>query len=234
MKAIFPDAIDGDLLKLVHLSNGFRMLDGVAPLCVGDVCTAEARVVSVINSDSGKAVKVKGYVLRSGEPVIEVTSSFLYRGRFVDYQNTFEMVDEIDYVLNIETETQVGVLQSKEWFQWDDDSMPLEKATSLTFRLKSELKYKDKTTLSSVAVTGAAFIRSQTKQLVQVAIIDYEGSNTLGNPVIEYLKRNGTAMGLPIPLEGGGYSLTKDLAASTFTTPRTNEPYSKVSGDFNP
>jgi fatty acid synthase subunit beta len=28
--------------------------------------------------------------------------------------------------------------------------------------------------------------------------------------------------------------LTKDLSASTFTTPKTNEPYSMVSGDFNP
>ena len=42
MKSIFPAAIDGDLLKLVHLSNGFRMVDGVKPLVVGDVCKAEA------------------------------------------------------------------------------------------------------------------------------------------------------------------------------------------------
>jgi len=89
MKAIFPDAIDGDLLKLVHLSNGFRMVDGAAPLAVGDKCSAEARVVSVVNSDSGKTVKVKGYVVRDGKPVVEVTSAFLYRGRFTDYQNTF-------------------------------------------------------------------------------------------------------------------------------------------------
>ncbi len=234
MKAIFPDAIDGDLLKLVHLSNGFRMLDGVSPLSVGDVCTAEARVVSVINNDSGKVVKVKGYVVRSGEPVIEVTSAFLYRGRFVDYQNTFELVDEVDYVLDLKTETDIGVLQSKEWFQWDDDSVPLEEGTSLTFRLKSEMKYKDKTTLSALACTGAAFVRSQTKQLVQVAMVDYNGTNTLGNPVVEYLKRNGRSVGLPVPLETGGYTMTKDSAATTFVTPKTNEPYSKVSGDFNP
>ncbi|KAJ7808682.1 hypothetical protein B0H14DRAFT_3761317 [Mycena olivaceomarginata] len=32
MKSIFPSSIDGDLLKLVHLSNGFRMVDGAKPL----------------------------------------------------------------------------------------------------------------------------------------------------------------------------------------------------------
>jgi len=31
MKAIFPQSINGDLLNLVHLSSGFRMLDSVSP-----------------------------------------------------------------------------------------------------------------------------------------------------------------------------------------------------------
>ncbi len=54
MKAIFPADIDDNHLKLVHLSNGFKMVSGVRPLKVGDVCTSEARVISVINTDSGK------------------------------------------------------------------------------------------------------------------------------------------------------------------------------------
>jgi hypothetical protein len=32
MKAIFPSQIDGDLLRLVYLSNGFRMIDAAKPL----------------------------------------------------------------------------------------------------------------------------------------------------------------------------------------------------------
>ena len=36
-KPIFPRTIDGDLLKLVHLSNGFRMVPGASPLKKGDV-----------------------------------------------------------------------------------------------------------------------------------------------------------------------------------------------------
>ena len=97
MKAIFPHAIDGDLLKLVHLSNGFRLIKGTRPLKAGDVCKAEARIVSVTNTEAGKAVRVKGFVTRDGEPVIEVVSAFLYRGRFEDYQNTFELIEEPDY-----------------------------------------------------------------------------------------------------------------------------------------
>ena len=54
MKSIFPSAIDGDLLKLVHLSNGFRMMEGASPLQAGDVCRAEAHIVSVTNTNEGK------------------------------------------------------------------------------------------------------------------------------------------------------------------------------------
>jgi fatty acid synthase subunit beta len=234
MKAIFPSDIDGDLLNLVHLSNGFRMMDGVAPIRAGDPCSAEARVVSVINNDIGKIVKVKGFVLRRDEPVIEVTSSFLYRGRFRDFENTFETIDETDYVVELDKAISVGILQSKPWFEWDDDSIPLDVGSVLTFKVKSELRFKDNRTFSSVKVSGAAFVRSSTKQLIQAATVDYEAHNSHGNPVLEYLKRHGKAVGLPIPLESGGYSLINDPASATYTTPSTNEHYSKISGDFNP
>ena len=108
MKSIFPAAIDGDLLKLVHLSNGFRMVDGARLLADGDVCKAEARIISVINASEGKIVKVKGFVYRQGQRVIEVVSSFLYRGRFSDYENTFDTTEEPNYVVPIQSDADVG------------------------------------------------------------------------------------------------------------------------------
>lgn len=233
MKAIFPSSIDGDLLKLVHLSNGFKMSPGAGPLRAGDVCTSEARVVSVVNSDSGKSVKVVGTVFRAGKPAIEVTSSFLYRGRFSDYQNTFESTQEDDYSVPVLTQTQVGVLQSKDWFSWDDDASPLAAGTTLVFKTESELRYKDKVSYSSVVVKGAAYVRNQIKDLVKVATIDLSLGAAQGNPVLEYLKRHGSPMGLPIPLDSA-YSLVSAGSPITYTTHATNEPYSKVSGDFNP
>ena len=71
MKSIFPGAIEGDLLKLVYLSNSFRMVEGAKPLQVGDICRPEARIVSVINSSKGKIVKVKDHCYRNNQPVIE-------------------------------------------------------------------------------------------------------------------------------------------------------------------
>ena len=89
-KPIFPRAIDGDLLKLVHLSNGFRMIAGAEPLKKGDVVDTTAQVNAVINQDSGKMVEICGTITRNGEPVMEVTSQFLYRGAYDDFENTFQ------------------------------------------------------------------------------------------------------------------------------------------------
>ncbi|CAE6460687.1 unnamed protein product [Rhizoctonia solani] len=234
MRSIFPKDVDGDLLKLVHLSNGFKMVEGATPLLVGDVCKAEARIASVTNSDSGKTVKVTGFVLRDGKPVIEVTSSFLYRGTFTDYQNTFEIVEEPEYVVKIGSAVDVGVLSSKEWFEWDNDSEPLKPDTTLIFKVKSEYKYKAKATYSSVTVEGSAYIRNQLKELVKVATVSYFTGHAHGNLVLSYLSRHGEVQGDVKKLEGNGYTLTSSDISSSFIAPATNEPYSKISGDFNP
>lgn len=134
IQAIFPHTIDGDLLKLVRLSNGFRLLSDTGLLQVGYVYCAEARITSVMNSDSGKAVKIPGTVISGREHLMEVTSSFLYRGRFTDYFNTFEIVDEADYIIGLAGDAEVGILKSKEWFKWDNTSVPLTAGTSLIFK----------------------------------------------------------------------------------------------------
>ncbi|PCH42040.1 fatty acid synthase [Wolfiporia cocos MD-104 SS10] len=233
MKAIFPSSIDGDLLKLVHLSNGFRIVDGTSPLQAGDVCKAEARIVSVTNSDAGKTVKVKGFVMREGQPVIEVVSSFLYRGRYTDFENTFELLEEPDYLVELATEADVGVLQSKEWFEWDDDTKPLQAGTGLIFRIRSEVTYRNKTCFKSVSVSGDIFVRDQIKRLVKVGSVDFLQDDSRGNPVLAYLQRHGQPQGLPSSLSNDGYTLSKS-STTLFASPATNEPYSKVSGDFNP
>ncbi len=233
MKAIFPSAIDGDLLKLVHLSNGFKMIPGSKLLKAGDVCRAEARVVAVVNGDSGKTVRVSGHVMCEGNPVMEVQSAFFFRGRFTDYENTFETIDEPDYSVEPVTDADVGVPLSKDWFEWADESRPLTAGTRLTFRLRSQVTYKDKVNYRSVAVAGDVLVRNHLGSLVRVAYVDFERDESQGNPVVAYLQRHGSAKSAPIPLTTE-YHLTSDSNPSLYRAPSTNEPYSKVSGDFNP
>lgn len=208
------------------------MLPGASPLRIGDVCESEAEIASVTNSDSGKAVKVRGHVFRNGQPVMEVVSSFLYRGRFSDFSNTFEVVDEEPYVVELANEALVGVLKSKEWFHWTDER-PLLTGTALHFELRSVLEYQDKTSLSSISVTGGIFVRNQLKELEKVGAVDFHESGVLGNPVLGFLARHGQVLGRASLFDNGGYTLSSKDHTS-FRAPFTNEPYSLISGDFNP
>ncbi|OCK86339.1 beta subunit of fatty acid synthase [Lepidopterella palustris CBS 459.81] len=230
-KPIFPRAIDGDLLKLVHLSNGFRMMPGAEPLKKGDVLDTTAQINAVLNQDSGKMVEVCGTITREGKPVMEVTSQFLYRGSYTDFENTFQRKTETPMQLHLGTSKDVAILRSKEWFNMEDSDVDLLNKT-LTFKLQSLIRYKNKTQFSSVQTMGEVLLELPTKEIIQIASVEYESGVSYGNPVLDYLQRNGAAIDQPvhfenpIPLNG--------KTPLTLKAPASNETYARVSGDYNP
>ncbi|KAM0669702.1 hypothetical protein ACQRIU_000097 [Beauveria bassiana] len=232
-KPIFPRKIDGDLLKLVHLSNGFRMLPGAEPLKKGDEISTTAQINAVINQESGKMVEVCGTITREGQPVMEVTSQFLYRGAYTDFENTFQRKVETPVEVHLATSKDVAVLRSKEWFSTDE--MPNDfdlLGKTLTFRLQSLMRYKNKDSFSSVETRGEVLLELPTKEIIQVASVDYDAGDSQGNPVIDYLERHGTPLDQPINFEN-----PIPLSGRTplqLRAPASNETYARVSGDYNP
>ncbi|KAI9703508.1 MAG: beta subunit of fatty acid synthetase [Bogoriella megaspora] len=230
-KPIFPRAVDGDLLKLVHLSNEFRMLPGATPLKRGDAVDTTARVNAVLNQDAGKMVEVCGTITRNGQPIMEVTSQFLYRGVYDDFETTFQRKNELPMQLHLATTKDVDALQSQEWFQLEEPDMDLVDKT-LTFRLQSFVRYKSKTLFSQVQTMGQVLLELPTKEVVQIASVEYEAGVSHSNPVLQYLKLKGVAIDQPvnfenpIPLSGKTPLVLK--------APASNETYAKVSGDYNP
>jgi fatty acid synthase subunit beta len=230
-KPIFPRKIDGDLLKLVHMSNGFRMLPGATPLKKGDVLDTTAEVNAVINQASGKLVEVCGTITRDGTPIMEVTSQFLYRGAYTDFENTFQRKVETPVEVHLETTKDIAVLQSKEWFRLEESDTELLGQT-LVFRLQTLNRYKNETVFSSVQTIGKVELELPSKEIIQVASVEYEAGASFGNPVLDYLTRNGTPLDQPvhfenpIPLHGKTPLVLK--------APASNETYARVSGDYNP
>ncbi|VUC37904.1 unnamed protein product [Clonostachys rosea] len=232
-KPIFPRTIDGDLLKLVHLSNEFRMLHGAEPLKKGDVVSTTAQINAIINQESGKMVEVCGTLTRDGEAVMEVTSQFLYRGAYTDYENTFQRKTETPMQIHLATSRDVAVLKSKQWFNADEIPTEIELlGQTLTFRLQSLVRFKNKTVFSSVETRGQVLLELPTKEVIQVASVDYEAGESHGNPVMDYLTRNGSTLDQPInfenPIPLSGKSPLQLRA------PTSNEIYARVSGDYNP
>lgn len=230
MMAIFPKTVDGDLLRLVHMSNGYRMIPGAEPLKGGDVVRSDAEIKAVVNQPSGKLVEVVGTIYRDSKPVMEVTSQFLYRGEYVDFENTFQKVTETPVQVAIKSSKDLAVLRSKEWFHLEKDVELLNQV--LTFRCESTYKFKKADFYSSIKTTGQIYLELPTKEVIQVGSVDYEAGKSYGNPVTDYLSRNGTTIEQAIKFENAiPISSGEEL---TSKAPGTNEPYAKVSGDYNP
>ncbi|KAI9620718.1 hypothetical protein KEM48_008068 [Puccinia striiformis f. sp. tritici PST-130] len=256
MKPLFPKSIPGDLLALVHLSNRFDMRDRAPKLKISAQClfyptysytgrdtvTSEAKIASITNGETGKTVAVKGtvFLLKDGEktPVMDVLSSFFYRGRFDDFDATFESEDDPEYKVTMGSTTDISVLKSKDWFDWKDENVNLTPNQTLTFQTSSSYRYKEKGVFSSVTVEGSAFltgIGSDPNALVQVAVISYTSATpSKGNPVLEYLKRSGKPVGQHILFPTGGYILKDENNITEIKTPPNNQPYSQASADWNP
>ncbi|KAF2865921.1 acyl transferase domain-containing protein [Massariosphaeria phaeospora] len=230
-KPIFPRAIDGDLLKLVHLSNGFRMVPGAEPLKKGDVLDTTAQINAVINQESGKMVEVCGTITRNGEPVMEVTSQFLYRGAYSDFENTFQRKSEKPMKLHLATTKDVAILRSKEWFNLEEPDIELLNKT-LTFKMQSFMRYKNKTAFSDVETVGEVLLELPSKEIIQIASVDYQSGASYGNPVLDYLERNGAAIDQPVNFENA--IPLNGKTPLTLKAPASNETYARVSGDYNP
>lgn len=230
MKAIFPRTIDGDLLKLVHMSNGYTMVPGASPLKKDDVLTSDATINAVLNQSAGKMVEVVGTIYREGERVMEVTSRFLYRGEYSDFENTFQKVQEVPVQISLASAKDVAILRSKEWFHLSEDIELLNQ--TLTFRCQSVYKFKSAQVYSSIKTTGSVYLELPTKEVIQVGTVDYEAGLSHGNPVTDYFERNGQTIEENIKFENAIPLSSGDELTSK--APSTNEPYAKVSGDYNP
>ena len=232
IESLFSEEIDGDLLKLVHLTNGFTVLDPKNPLKLGDNVTTQAKVQSVIISDVGKTVKVVGTLIRHDNPVLEVTSEFLFRGNYDDYENTFQTVNEEPMVLEIKTKKSLNVLLSKAWFAWEKPTDSFE--GSLIFRLTTLSEFQNKSTTSKMNCSGSVFVLNNTKGEVKVGSVNYQGSFVKGNPVMAYLERHGKKVFNISAIDNEYNIVIDDCISSTFRSPTTNKDYGKISGDSNP
>jgi len=88
---------------------------------------------------------------------------------------------------------------------------------SFTFRLRSEVTYKDKVNYHSVAITGDVFVCGHLGCLVRVAYVDFECNESHGNPVMAYLQCHGSAKSAPIPVVAE-YHLTSSTNPSLYRT----------------
>ncbi|KAG5455358.1 MAG: MaoC like domain-containing protein, partial [Olpidium bornovanus] len=82
---------------------------------------------------------------------------------------------------------------------------------------------------------GTVWLKT-TREVIEVARVDYEAADVHGNIVLEYMARNGSSIEQPVYFETGGYSVLPDkkVFPASVAVPLSNCAYADVSGDFNP
>ncbi|KAL1634249.1 hypothetical protein SLS58_010754 [Diplodia intermedia] len=221
--------VQGDLLRLVHRSNKFEHLSD-ARLKVGDVVTAASTVQAVTIEKSGRSVVVRAVLSRAGVPVVAVTSDFLFKGAFADFDSTFRRTTHPPMQLRLPTAIDEAVLKAQPWFELADTTAPLANRT-LTFALESAVTWRDRTTLATLSTTGAVTDASSGARL---ATVSCAASDCHGDPVLDYLARKAaTAVGAPVPLAAPGW-LDEGETSKELRVPPTNARYAALSADTNP
>ena len=228
---LFLKTMDGDLSRLVHLSNGFEMLPEASPLKLGNVLDSDSRVEAILIQDSGKLVEVTGTIKREGVPVMKVKSQFLYRGCYTDYENTFQRKREVPMMLHLQSTKEVSRLVSRSWFHPHDPNVDLLRKV-LTFRLESVIHFQNKDTFSGIETTGIVLCQSSTGESQEVATVEYRAGTSRGNPVMDYLEHHGSPEMKRHMFENT--SLLNGQIPLSIEAPASNKLYAEVSGDDNP
>jgi fatty acid synthase subunit beta len=232
--------IHADLLKLVHLSNRFRMHPGATPLKVGDKTVSFARTTSISIADTGKTVEICATISRNHVPVMDVISEFFYRGSYTDFADCFSNKKEDLREVRFSSPSLANLLLSKEWITWNE---PLEvdelAKKTLFFDLETYSSLKAKDVYARLRTMGKIFATSQgVKGMQEIATVQYDSllastANVTSNPVLGYLERHGKIASKRVPLEHP-VCLDNTEDGFIFAAPTSNSDYSKISQDFNP
>ena len=231
MKPLFASELDCDLLRLVHLSNELKMIDGSSPIQEGDILSTTTCISAIVIQEAGKLVKVEGLIFKCGNPIFKLASEFLIRGTYHDHNNTFQRVDESPVEVHIKSPKDLAILKSKKWLRLNNELVDLHQQR-LIFHLQTVSRFDSSGGFSSIKTTGHVELQSTLSKPVRIALVDYSARNCTKNGVTEYLKRHGRLLGRPIVFQEP-ISLLTD-GALTVRVPATNEKYANVSGDYNP
>jgi fatty acid synthase subunit beta len=222
-------ALDGDLLKLLHLSNRFDYFPDVTPFRLGDEVKTTSHVASIIQQSDRKLVEVVATVTRLGQHIMAVTSVFVIQGTFDAYENSFKCVDEPDISLWVTSKKTEALLRSRrDWLAIDEGVTELI-GRKLVFKLNSRMDYDGTISSYRLQVNGIVHYQAADRSLVRAGKVHFD-SHTCGNPVVNFLRRYGTQ-------SNNSETLSKpqtEKISKMIRMPLSNLPYAQVSTDTNP
>ncbi|KAJ2910492.1 fatty acid synthase alpha subunit Lsd1, partial [Coemansia aciculifera] len=234
--ALSSPVVTNDWLKTLHLYNKYQLVDGAPMLKVGDNVSSKLVVSSLVNTPIGRKVTLVTNLSCRDQTVATIESAFIYRDDFVDTDKTFEHVLDQRFTIQLATAVEVTALEAKEWFVYCDDAFArVSPGSIIEFSLDSYYRFKSESVYSSVLTSGRVFVKSASGQSLHIAIVYFEGSMAVRDPVIEYLRRHEIVTDLLL-FGHDGRSLTPldEMCLPRVTVPNSNWEYALLAADGNP
>lgn len=227
---LVSDILEGDLSRLVHLSNSFKSLD--KPLEEGDVVDSRSRITSIVLQSNGKVVEVECDILRKQKPIILITSRFLIRATTI--KNTgvvFQRTSMPAMEIPLRSAKEVALFRSRKFVSLseslsNDDFV----GNSAVFNLQTIESTSMQTGVKSVLTTGTVSIVGKHVNR-QVGVVSSHSTESGKNPAVGYVKRYGKLVEEVVTLENAISLLDepKEVDSSGCA-----EKYARASGDYNP
>jgi fatty acid synthase subunit beta len=228
IKSLFAREIQGNLLRLVHLSHKYKMLGTGAArqtLAEGERIDSVVEVASVLIVPGGKEITAVGTLQRSGEPFVEITSKFFIRGDFTDYAGTFKKTSA-EVKVTLKDAVDAAVLMSRPWYVPSNGEVSA--GMTLTLQLHTHEQYASATTMRAVNVEGSVFSSTG----ASMGTVMFAGADATDNPVTRFVEAHKNSTIEASILESGGYTM---LATPHVTNaPADPKVYAVASRDLNP
>lgn len=230
VKPLLSDVIDGDISRLVHLSNSFTCRG--EPLREGDVVDSKSRITSIIQQRNGKLVEVECDVLRGQGSAVLITSQFLIRETNVHSTGViFQRTKVAKTHVSLTTVKDVAILRSRKFIHLETNADPRELlGNSAEFDLETTESTSLQTGIKSVSTRGTIKLVGRHVDHT-LGTLSCHSIDRVNDPALGYLERHGRSSGETIRLESPIPLLSEPRQLELSSN---SQQYADVSGDFNP
>ncbi|KAE8422587.1 acyl transferase domain-containing protein [Aspergillus pseudocaelatus] len=229
-KPLMVSALKCDLLDLLHSAISFHYAPSAKPLQVGDIVKTSSRILAVLVKPRGTMLTVSADIQRQGQHVVTVKSDFFLGGPVPACETPFELAEEPEMVVHVDSEVRRAILHSRKWLMREDRAVDL-LGKQLLFRVKSEKLFRLDGQLALLQVTGFVFTYSPEGSTTPFGRVYFESESCTGNVVMDFLHRHGAPREQLLELQHPGWTGTSSVAVRG---PRRSQSYARVSLDHNP
>ncbi|KAJ2804558.1 beta subunit of fatty acid synthetase, partial [Coemansia guatemalensis] len=232
-KALSSRVVHSGLLHMVQTGCEIRREGGAAAqLRLNDTVDATACVEELANCAQGKRVVLKSQILRDGQAIADIRSSFLFLGAALDDPHSgFHRTRHAPLAIELQSASDVAVLLSKEWFVCHDDA-GLAEGARLEMELESNHRLDASGAYAALHTHGQVYLCGLLHDRRHIADIDYqEGAGAQDDAALAFLKARAEAAEPAPSVFESAYSLTAPLVTSA---PASAHAYAQASADHNP